>query len=91
MSVIVKPEWQAKIKGLRQELARHGSVRLRSTGAIVELGDDGFCVRWPKHGRTRHADSIHTALMLANGPEPEPSKPNIVPSGDGSKFGECPF
>lgn len=86
------PDWQAKVNGLLQSLDRHdGIVTLRSTGATIERDGERFRVTWPPYGRTRAVDSPHTALMLARGPMPPPSRPCVVLSGDGSRFGDCPF
>lgn len=86
------PEWQAKVNGLLQSLDRlGGAVTLKSTGATIERDGDRFRVTWPPYGRTRTAKTPGQALMLARGPAPAPPRPSVVPKGDGSKFGECPF
>lgn len=86
------PDWQAKLNGLLQSLERHGgTVTLRSTGATVSREGDRFRVTWPPYGRTRVVDSPGSALMYARGPAPAPPRPTVVPSGDGSRFGDCPF
>lgn len=85
------PEWQAKVNGLLQSLDRLGAVKLKSTGARIERDGGGFRVTWPPYGRTRRADKPGQALMFASGPSPAPPRPSVVPKGDGSEFGECPF
>lgn len=86
------PEWAAKVNGLLQSLDRvGGAVTLKSTGATIERDGDRFRVTWPPWGRNRLAKSPGQALMLAGGPAPVPPQPNVVPKGDGSKWGGCPF
>lgn len=85
------PEWVAKVNGLLQSLDRFGAVTLKSTGATVERDGEGFRVTWPPWGRNRLAKSPGQALTLAAGPAPAPPRPNVVPRGNGSKFGKVPF
>lgn len=88
----VNPEWAAKVNGLLQALEQNdGKISMKSTGATIEREGDRFRVTWPPWGRNRLAKSPGQALMLAGGPAPAPPRPNVVPRGDGSKFGKCPF
>lgn len=86
------PEWVAKVNGLLQSLDRlGGAVTLKSTGATIERDGDRFRVTWPPWGRNRLAKSPGQALEWARGPAPAPPRPNVVPKGDGSMFGDVPF